>query len=104
MTEIEQAQMRAAIGPRAGYYLAQFEKIEHSGGKWVAGKYTQSVVYDADKRMIVVTMGHKDYKDYKEFLHGKRLAMHAEEKYGAISWTCRSIDLERRYLPSACHN
>ena len=58
------------------------------------GKYAQSIVYDAEKRMIVVTMGdpHKD----------KRFAIHAEEKDGMISWTCRTIDLAPKYLPSAC--
>ena len=58
------------------------------------GKYTQSVVYDAEKRMIVVTMG-DPFKD-------QRFAMHAEEKSGTISWTCRTIDLDPKYLPAAC--
>ncbi len=58
------------------------------------GKYAQAIVYDTEKRMIVVTMGepHKD----------KRFAIHAEVKDGTISWTCRTIDLAPKYLPSAC--
>ncbi len=58
------------------------------------GKYTQSVAYDAGKRMIVVTMGDR--------FKGQRFAMRAEEKSGTISWTCRTIDLEPRYLPAMC--
>lgn len=60
------------------------------------GKYARAIVYDAEKRIIVVTMGepHKD----------KRFAIHAEEKDGILYWTCRSIDLDRKYLPSSCRD
>lgn len=58
------------------------------------GNYTQSVIYDAEKRMIVVTMGER-FKD-------QRFAMHAEEKGGTISWACRTIDIDPKYLPAAC--
>ncbi|MBI3371413.1 MAG: pilin [Betaproteobacteria bacterium] len=52
-----------------------------------------SVVYDAGKRMILVT--------FREGFAGKRVARHAEDQNGALSWTCRTVDVERRYLPSS---
>jgi len=70
----------------------------HEAGKFRVdgGKYTESVVYDAEKKMIVVTVGDPSY------LRGKRFAIHAEEKNGKISWNCRTIDLPERDLPPAC--
>lgn len=65
------------------------------------GKYTQSVLYDAEKRMIVVTMGDAP-QDPR--IHGKRFAIHAEAKDGTISWSCRTIDLDPKYLPAACRD
>jgi type IV pilus assembly protein PilA len=59
-----------------------------------AGKYAQSVAYDAGKRMILVTLGDR-FKD-------QRFAIHAEEKDGTIAWTCRTIDVDPKYLPAAC--
>ncbi len=59
------------------------------------GKYAEALVYDVDKRMIVVTMREGSYKN-------KRFALTAEEKDGALVWTCRTIDLEAKYLPSSC--
>jgi len=35
---------------------------------------------------------------------GKRFAMQATEKDGALVWTCHTIDLKLKYLPSTCHN
>jgi type IV pilus assembly protein PilA len=57
-------------------------------------KYAQSIAYDAEKRMIVITMNDPQ--------KGKRVAIHAEAKDGTMSWTCRTIDLPLNYLPSAC--
>ena len=44
--------------------------------------------------MIVVTMGDR-FKD-------QRFAMHAEDKGGTISWACRTMDLDPKYLPLTC--
>ena len=33
---------------------------------------------------------------------GKRFALYAAAKDGNLTWSCRSIDLETKYLPSAC--
>ena len=60
-------------------------------------KYTQSIAYDAERRMIVVTMG-----DSTSSIAGKRFAMHAREERGALEWACRTIDLDRKYLPATC--
>ena len=60
-------------------------------------KYTDSVVYEAERKMIIVTM-----RD--SYLAGKRFAMYATEKDGALTWDCRSIDLEKKYLPGACRD
>ena len=59
-----------------------------------AGDAAQAIVYDAEKRMIVVTMG--------DPLKDKRYAIHAEEKDKMISWTCRTIDLDPKFLSPAC--
>ena len=34
-TSIEQSELAVIVGPRAGYYLPQFEKIRAGGGQWV---------------------------------------------------------------------
>lgn len=69
--------------------LHEAEKFRVDGGK-----YAQSMAYDAGSRMIAVTLGDR-FKD-------KRFARHAEEKDGTIVWSCRTIDLEPKYLPAAC--
>ena len=61
------------------------------------GKTGRSFAYDADKRMILVTLGPEDWA-----VQNKRLALFAEEKDGVIDWKCRTVDLERRYLPKKC--
>ena len=59
-------------------------------------KYLRSAVYDAERRTIVITWGEESP------FNGKRVALHAEEKDGAIYWRCRTIDLEKKYLPLTC--
>lgn len=61
------------------------------------GKTGRSFTYDADKRMILVTLGPEDWG-----VQNKRLALFAEEKDGVIDWKCRTVDLDRRYLPKKC--
>lgn len=56
--------------------------------------FTASVAWDAARKAIVATMG--------ERFNGKRFEIVAEEKDGALVWTCRTIDLERKYLPASC--
>lgn len=60
-------------------------------------KYTESVIYDAARRMVVVTM-REDYGD------GRQLAMRAAEKDGALAWRCLSIDVAQKYLPASCRD
>jgi pilin len=60
-------------------------------------QYTQSIAYDAERRMLVVTMG-----DSSSSIAGKRFALHARDERGVLDWACRTIDLDRKYLPSAC--
>jgi hypothetical protein len=57
-------------------------------------KFTASVGWDAPRKAIVATMG--------ERFNGKRFEIAAEEREGALVWTCRTIDLERKYLHGAC--
>lgn len=45
-------------------------------------------------RMIVVTM--------RDPHAGKRFAFYAEERGGVLTWGCRTIDLESKYLPGSC--
>jgi nitrogen regulatory protein PII-like uncharacterized protein len=57
-------------------------------------EHTASVAWDPARRAIVVTMG--------EPLDGKRFEIAAEEKQGALKWTCRSINLDPQRLPASC--
>ena len=57
-------------------------------------KRAQSVVWDAAGRRVVVTVGDPQ--------PGKRFAFHAEERDGNLTWACRTIDLEAKYLPASC--
>lgn len=54
----------------------------------------QSVVWDAAGRRIVVTVDRVQ--------PGKRFAFYAEERDGTLAWSCRTIDLEAKYLPASC--
>ena len=71
----------------------------HEAGRFRidGGKSGRSFTYDADKRMIVVTLGPEDWG-----VQNKRLALFAAEKDGVIDWKCRTVDLDRRYLPKKC--
>jgi len=57
-------------------------------------KYVESVVYEPAEKRIVVTL--------REVQPGKRFAFYAAVGDGNLAWTCRTIDLERKYLPSTC--
>jgi len=57
-------------------------------------KFTASVGWDATRKAIVATMG--------ERFNGKRFEITAEERDGALVWTCRTIDLEPEYLSASC--
>ncbi len=57
-------------------------------------KFTASVGWDAARKAIVATVG--------EHFNGKRFEIAAEAKDGALVWTCRTIDLEPKYLPASC--
>jgi type IV pilus assembly protein PilA len=58
-------------------------------------KYVQSMAYEPAEKRIVVTL--------REVQPGKRFALYAAAQDGNLNWTCRTIDLDRKYLPSACH-
>ena len=57
-------------------------------------KYVESVVYEPGQTRIVVTL--------REVQPGKRFAIYASAKDGNLAWSCRTIDLEPKYLPGAC--
>ena len=57
-------------------------------------RWVESVVYEPAERRIVVTL--------REIQAGKRFALHAEEHGGQLAWKCRTINLERKYLPYSC--
>lgn len=61
-----------------------------------SSRYTASVVYDAERKAIIATMG--EWVPIK----GKRFAMYVREQDGTLEWTCRTIDLEAKWLPGAC--
>jgi len=54
--------------------------------------YFKSIDYDAEKSMVVVTMGIRD----------EQFAIRAEEKGGNISWSCRTISFREADLPNQC--
>jgi len=57
-------------------------------------KYVETVAYEPAEKRIVVTL--------REIQPGKRFALYADAKDGNIIWTCRTIDVDRKYLPSSC--
>lgn len=57
-------------------------------------KYVEHVVYEPAEKRIVVTL--------REIHPGRRFALYAAVQDGNLSWTCRSIDVENKYLPGAC--
>jgi Tfp pilus assembly protein PilE len=59
-------------------------------------KRAQSVVWDAAGRLVVVTVSEPKSQ------MGKRFALYAEERDGMLVWTCRTIDLDVKYLPGSC--
>jgi type IV pilus assembly protein PilA len=58
-------------------------------------KTARSVVYNPDDRMIVITM-----RDYA--YDGKSFALRAESREGVVTWSCRSVDIENKWLPASC--
>ena len=66
-------------------------------GSSLSGIGVRDVVYDARMKRIVIT--------YSYFvIDGKRLALHATEKSGALDWSCHSIDIQRKLLPTVCRD
>jgi type IV pilus assembly protein PilA len=57
-------------------------------------KYVESVVYEPSQNRLVVTL--------REIQPGKRFALYAAASEGNLIWSCRTIDLETKYLPSVC--
>jgi type IV pilus assembly protein PilA len=57
----------------------------------------RSVAWHPDSRLVVVTMKDRIYE-------GKRFAFRAEPKDGHLTWTCGTVDLEPKYLPSGCRD
>lgn len=59
-------------------------------------RYAQRVEWNAADRMVVVTMEPERYR-------GKRFGwVAAGGPGGAVEWTCKTIDLEAKYLPADC--
>jgi type IV pilus assembly protein PilA len=57
-------------------------------------RFTKSVSWDPARQSVVVTLGERE--------EGRRFELAATQKEGALEWTCRSIDLDSRYLPASC--
>lgn len=69
---------------------AEAPKSQPAGTAW-------AVAYDPAGRMIVVTLGEGSVK-------GRRVAVRAETAGPTLRWTCRTIDLDKRYLPKSCRS
>ena len=59
-------------------------------------RWVESVVYAPAAERIEVTM--------REIFPGKRFALHAHDSSGQLTWTCRTIDLEKKHLPASCRD
>ena len=57
-------------------------------------KHVQNMVYEPAEKRIVVTL--------RDVQPGKRFAFYAAAQDGNLSWSCRTIDLETKYLPGTC--
>jgi hypothetical protein len=91
--------MAASIKDQIGEFYAKHRRLpaSHESGQFRDNgptQYTESAAYDADKKMIVIT--------YRDPFAGKRVALHAEGRNGTLNWTCRTIDLDPKYLPATC--
>jgi type IV pilus assembly protein PilA len=63
-------------------------RAEHPS-RWVA-----RIVYEPQEKRLVVTL--------REIQPTKRFALVAREDEGELRWICRTIDLDRKYLPPHC--
>jgi YD repeat-containing protein len=57
-------------------------------------RWVETIGYDAAGKRIEVTL--------REIFPGKRFALQAHEGDGQLTWTCRTIDLEKKHLPASC--
>ena len=78
------AERRRLPGPAEAAQFRYAEKLQH----------TAAVGWDPARRSIVATMG--------ERFGGRSFEFAAQEKDGALEWTCRPIDLEPKLLPLSC--
>jgi hypothetical protein len=53
------------------------------------------IEWNATARSVVITMDGEPYA-------GKRFAFEPVVRDGRLDWTCRSIDIDVKYLPAAC--
>jgi hypothetical protein len=72
------------------------EALKMPGAKALS-RDVESIVYDAERKAVVITMGHRPYE-------GKRFGFFAEERDGKPDWSCRTIDLDPKYLPAGCRS
>ena len=97
----ESLAMAASLKEAVGVFHAQHRRFpaahEIEKARLDPGKDGRSLAYDSQQQSIVITMGDRDPS-----LKGKRFALRAEVRGGEIHWNCRTIDLDRKYLPAAC--
>lgn len=56
--------------------------------------WVETVAYEPAERRIVVTL--------RNIQPGKRFALYAREQGGQLGWQCRTVDVEKKYLPGSC--
>lgn len=59
-------------------------------------RQAKSIAWDATGRRIVITLA--------DPLAGRQFALQADERDGAITWTCRNIDIPRRATLASCRD
>jgi hypothetical protein len=87
--------MRAAVTDFYQQHRRLPNTVEAARFAGEPSRYVRSMVYDAENRVIVVTMS--------DPFPGKRFALRPIEERGELAgWKCGPIDLERKNMPGSC--
>jgi hypothetical protein len=85
IAEFHETHRRLPLGHESAAFASTFDNKE-----------ARSIAYDAGHRMVIITLGTP--------FEGRRFGYQAEVRDGKLTWTCRTIDLSRRFLPATCQD
>ena len=91
----------SATRTQVGEFYAENRRLPQASeaGRFRADQppnWVESIQYQAAERRILVTL--------RNIQPGKRFALYAQERGGELAWTCRTVDLEKKYLPASCRD